>query len=164
MFAFNWGQNQQALSGTYTGKNINATDGSRTAIATDLVVGAVLIVDPYSFETTNNGGCFTRPQTNFLHLPKYVVVEVPQGSVRGGPIRVVPLNQDFFGTVMCNANFAVGDVGAITDGSWSLVAQSVFAATNLATTKTFGAKAGILAEAKDTSGTAALTRVMGIQL
>lgn len=60
----------------YTAKTINATAGSRTAIATDLAVGDVLVQDPYGPDK-GKGADFTQPQTSFLTGQRVVVVEVP---------------------------------------------------------------------------------------
>ncbi len=72
----------------YTGKTIHATDGSRSDITADLVVGDVLIEDPYDHEGYGTGNTLTEALTGFLDQPAWVVLEVPESSKQGGPITV----------------------------------------------------------------------------
>lgn len=154
----------------YTGKTVNATAGSRLAVAVDLVPGMVVCRDPYQhavdyFSTDGaaraDGASVTRPATGWLHMPAYVITSVPNGSKRGGWVEAVPLTPDFYGQIICNSNNTTGDVLALVADSFYLGAAAVFAATNQATFKTLGAKRMIACETLDTSSTAALTWVSG---
>jgi hypothetical protein len=83
-------ENQMSVVKNYTGKNIHATAGSRTANTTDLQVGDVLSMDPHGQDTAL-GHDLANPTATFLDMPLWVVTQVPSGSVRGGSIRCVPL-------------------------------------------------------------------------
>jgi hypothetical protein len=74
----------------YTGLTQNATKGSRTAIATDLVVGSVLMETNEGFDR-GAGNDYTRPFSAGITAkrPIIVVTEVPPGSKRGGVVRGV---------------------------------------------------------------------------
>lgn len=161
---------KQPVTLYYTGKTVNATAGSRTAVAVDLKPGMVVCRDPHQhagdyFSTDGaaraDGASVTRPATGWLHMPAYVVTEVKRDSQRGGWITAVPLTQDFYGQIICNANITSGDVVCLVADSFFLGVPTVFAATNQATFKTLGAKRMIACETLDTSSTAALTWVSG---
>lgn len=122
----------------YTAKNINATAASRSAIASDLAVGAILIADPYKNDgAEGSGGAtpinVTQPQTSFLHMEKYVVVDVPSSvnqipssaaptQRRGGYIVVEKLrdSDDITALVDGTTDVAVGDQLEVTNGSFNL--------------------------------------------
>lgn len=74
----------------YTGKNIHATSGSRTANTTDLQKGDVLSLDPHGYDD-GKGSDLANPTSGFLDLPLYVVTDVPPDSKRGGRIMAAPL-------------------------------------------------------------------------
>lgn len=74
----------------YTGKNINATAGSRTANTTDLLVGDFLAIDPHG-QDKGQGTDLANPTSGFLDSPLWVVTQVPNDSKRGGMIQAVPL-------------------------------------------------------------------------
>lgn len=74
----------------YTGLTQNATKGSRTAIATDLAVGSVLMETAEGFDR-GVGNDYTRPFTAGITAkrPIIIITEVPPGSKRGGVVRGV---------------------------------------------------------------------------
>lgn len=74
----------------YTGKNIHATSGSRTANTTNLQRGDVLALDPHG-QDKGRGTDLANPSAGFLDMPLWIVTEVPPDSVLGGPCRAVPL-------------------------------------------------------------------------
>lgn len=57
----------------YTGKNINATAGSRTAITGAVPIGACMVYDTYGHDS-GPGSDVTQPQTNFLNTFAGIVV------------------------------------------------------------------------------------------
>ncbi len=89
----------------YTGKDINSTDGSRTAYAVDLIPGMVVQEDKYNFEGNGPQATVARPTSGVLEAC-YIVSRVPATSVRGGWIDVVP--------VVCAEEVVVN--GAVTNG------------------------------------------------
>lgn len=139
----------------YTGKNIHATAGSRTAIDDDLEVGMVVVLDPYQHDgaeedINGNSGAkpinVTRPQTSFLNMKKFVVVavsprvnEIPTASAatqrRGGMVSVVEAADDIQALVDGTTDVAVGDVLEATNGSFNLTKRA--ALTTVSTTLTF---------------------------
>lgn len=136
-----------------TGKTINATKGSRTNITTAVQEGYVLVQDPYGFDNLDQLGNpkhidFTQPQTSFLHMLKVLIVGVhPDTNTelaagRGGWVEIVEIDRQ--ADCMLAESAAVGDVMAVANGSYTLTAATVFAATNLATFKTLGAKCAIV--------------------
>lgn len=85
----------------FTGQSIHQTPASRTAVPVP-AIGSVLIRDPFAADAAGNllGGAnaidgvsgtgqyrdsaaFTRPQANFLHMPKVVVVRVEDNPAPG---------------------------------------------------------------------------------
>lgn len=170
-------RNGRVVQKWYTAKNINATDGSRTAIAADLKVGDVVIEDPYTHEfpeydasgavvagaNYGKGSCVTRPQTNHLHRKKWYVVDVPS-SVNDIPSSAAPtqrrggyiLVSDTPGIVQVNtlANMTAGTTGlGVANGAFSLAAVTIDAAG------LSGALCAIADETVDTSGGAAVKKV-----
>ena len=131
----------------FTGKNINATNGSRTYITTCPVVGDTLVMDPYGFDT-GIGNDFTQPQTSYLHYRKAVILSVtpqvnPNKPTTGltadtnsvtqsftGQVFVafdmiaVPVNTDGSGT-----NIALGDLLMVQNGSYRLVSATGYPAS-----------------------------------
>lgn len=83
-------QNNTGVQKYYTGKNIHATSGSRTANTTDLQKGDVLAMDPHG-QDTGLGTDLANPTAGFLDQPLWVVTQVPNDSKRGGYITAVPL-------------------------------------------------------------------------
>lgn len=61
----------------YTAKDINATAGSRSAIASDLKVGYPLVLDPYAHDKGTSVIHATQPQSTFLVGQKFIVTHVP---------------------------------------------------------------------------------------
>ncbi len=102
-------ENQMAVVKNYTGKNMHATSGSRTANTTDLQVGDVLAMDPHGQDTAL-GHDLANPSAGFLDMPLWVVTGVPSGSVRGGSIQAVPLASchDGIRGVQTKANMTTG--------------------------------------------------------
>jgi hypothetical protein len=72
----------------YTGKNINATSGSRTDISAAIAVGDVLIEDPHDHEGYGKGNVVTEAQTSYLDQPAWVVDSIPAGNEQAGWITV----------------------------------------------------------------------------
>lgn len=103
------GTNVLPVIKNYTGKNIHATSGSRTANTTDLLVGDVLCLDPHGQDTAL-GNDLANPSAGFLDMPAYIVTNVPSGSKRGGSVSVVPLADcsDGIGGVFMKANTTAG--------------------------------------------------------
>lgn len=83
-------QNNTGVQKYYTGKNIHATSGSRTANTTDLLKGDVLAMDPHGQDTAL-GNDLANPTAGFLDMPLWVVTQVPNDSKRGGYVTCVPL-------------------------------------------------------------------------
>lgn len=142
----------------YTGKNINATAGSRTAYNADLIAGDVLTIDPYAHDTSDHGAEYAVPTSGHLHLHKAVVVNVPRGSERGGWVEVSPSFNS--GSLNVSASCSILDVLAVQDASPKLIPATVFAATNMATFKTYGARCAIAHEAA--GGAATIRGAFGI--
>lgn len=71
----------------YTGKNINATKTSRTAITDTLQVGDLVIADPYGHDK-GKGTDVTQPQTSFLNQKCYVVTAIKQDEL-GNPTNTI---------------------------------------------------------------------------
>lgn len=93
----------------YTGKNIHATSGSRTANTTDLVVGDVLALDPFGHDK-GRGYDLANPTASYLSQPLYVVTSIGSdpstgaSAVRGGTIEAVPLSSAVCSAIQCNVN------------------------------------------------------------
>ena len=152
---YNTPRQSQQFPAYYTGKDVNATKGSRSAYSSDLVEGDVLILDPYAHDTGKYGLELAIPTTSFLHMRKYRVTNVPTGAERGGTVWVEAMNDAC--DLWCANGTAVGDMVAVQNGSPKLVVATVFAATNMATIKTMYAACG-WAQAANSSGATALTR------
>jgi len=82
--------NNTGVQKYYTGKNIHATSGSRTANTTDLKRGDVLAMDPHG-QDAGLGTDLANPTAGFLDMPLWIVTQVPNDSKRGGYITAVPL-------------------------------------------------------------------------
>jgi hypothetical protein len=91
----------------YTGKDINSTDGSRTAYAVDLIPDTVVQEDKYNFEGNGPQATVGRPTAGILEAC-YLVTRVPDASKRGGWIDVVP--------IICGEQVVVN--GAVTNGAY----------------------------------------------
>lgn len=156
-----------------TGKTINATKASRTNITVAPQQGFALVQDPYGWDnlidnsqaiTANvDGGQntkhidFTQPQTGFVNQAKALIVGVHAGTADsiiagtgGGFVDVVTNDQQ--ANVFCNDNIAIGNTLAVINGSYCLGLATVFAATNMATFLTLGAKCATALHTADTSG------------
>ncbi len=139
----------------YTGKNINATNGSRTADTTyPLLPGEVLVADPYGWDK-GRGVDLAIPTTGFLAGQCYLVVDVPWDSRFGGPVTVVPWNPGASAYVASGSATTVGVtmLGPV-DGKRCLAVQAgsvASAATNLA------ALGNVAAVADETVGSVATT-------
>lgn len=138
----------------YTGKNINATNGSRSAINANLTVGDVVIADPYQFDgadldSTGTAGAkpvnVTRPQTSFLNMKKYVVVNVPSSvneipssaastQRRGGIVWVTDQFDDNLAHVDGTTDVSVGDSLEVTNGSFNLTKRAAQTAASTSVT------------------------------
>lgn len=146
------GGEAREITAYYTAKNINATNGSRSAISDDIQVGDVVVIDPYGFDGETNELNVTQPQTNFLYGRKYVVTSVPSevnertssGATqrKGGRIKVCSYADSISCHVDGTTDIAVGDPLEVTNGSWKLTKQ---------TTITF-ANCGVAQEAFTTNG------------
>lgn len=124
----------------WTAKNINATAGSRTAIASNIAVGAIVVEDPYQHDGADGSGGakpinVTQPQTSHLHQKKYVVVAVAPGvndipdsaaptQRRGGVVYVTDQADDIEALVDGTTDVAVGDHLECTNGSWNLTKRA----------------------------------------
>lgn len=82
--------NVQGEPMNYTGKNINATSGSRTQNTTDLQIGDILALDPHGHDD-GKGSDLANPTTGFLDMPLWVVTDVPPDAKRGGRIKAARL-------------------------------------------------------------------------
>ena len=144
-----------AQSKYYTGKNIHATSGSRTANTTDLLVGDVLAFDPHG-QDTGVGSDLANPTAGFLDQPLWVVTDVPSGSKQGGWIKAVPLSMcvNGIGPVFMKANTTAGvTLLAATDMASASVNQRYLVAVTEIVDNTVLAIA--LAPAFNSSSTAA---------
>lgn len=108
----------------YTGKNINATSGSRTANTTNLQPGDVLALDPFGHDQ-GFGTDLANPTTGYLDLPLFVVVgPVSIDSLLGGWIQAVPLAECTSGITgvfhKVNATAGVTLLGATDQASASV--------------------------------------------
>jgi len=92
----------------YTGKDINATAGSRNTISADLKVGDIVQLDIYDHDGYGLGRAVAKPTAAQVGQ-LFVVTAVPDGSKRGGPISVTPN-----GIVMARGN---ATTNAITVGA-----------------------------------------------
>ena len=160
----------------FTGKTINATPASRTAITTGLIggevpLGAVLVRDPYGPDE-GIGQDFTQPQTSFLHEQKVVVVKkFPKlaGSV-GQWVEVVESGEYVEAMVKLNATAGTSILGPV-NGQFALgaVAGGTDGAIRTDTPGNLGADLGAIAmtacalalETADTSA-ASLTTAAGV--
>lgn len=155
--------NVQGVAMNYTGKNIHATSGSRTANTTDLKIGDVLSADPHGHDD-GVGSDLANPTATFLDLPAWVVVDVPPDSKRGGRIMAAPLAACWQGVtgVQTKANQTAGvTLLGMTDMASASVNQRYLVAVTGSNTndtaiviKTIKAVAG---KTVDTSSTADYT-------
>lgn len=153
-----------------TGKNINATDSSRTVINADIAVGDVVVVDPNRQDldvglnslTTET---VTQPQTSHLDGGCYVVVEVPNGvnsplvgglaNERVGGYILVATPQAILANATVPNSTAVGGYLVPANGSYKLVAVGSTGVASAAAINTHKFRA----EAANSSGAAAIRRV-----
>lgn len=151
------GENIKTFKVWYTGKTINGTNASRTAVALtagtagvlatgQLPVGAVLVRDPFAFDTGGNklgigtdaspttvrtgayeGLDYTQPQTSYLNQRKVVVVEpgvAPPNDSTGGRWVTVIESAD-----TCEVLTVGTGTATITAGHQLTVINASFAAT-----------------------------------
>ncbi len=112
----------------YTGKNIHATSGSRTANTTDLQVGDVLALDPFGHDK-GRGYDLANPTANYLSQPLYVVTAIKtnangDAATRGGTVMAVPLAKGLTDAIQCNVN-ATATAGVTTLGPTNMASASV---------------------------------------
>lgn len=104
--------NYQTTKLYYTGKNINATNGSRTAISGVVPVGACVVFDPYGHDQ-GKGHDVTQPQTNFLNIPAGIVVGgSPTTIAEPGYIEVVSMANYIEALVLGNLTAPIDDTTA----------------------------------------------------
>lgn len=103
----------------YTGLTQNATKGSRTAIATDLAPGMVLMETAEGFDR-GAGNDYTRPFSAGITAkrPIIVITEVPPGSKRGGIVRGV--KKGVCRVLTADASVAVNDGIVPIDGAFTV--------------------------------------------
>jgi hypothetical protein len=129
----------------FTNKNINATNGSRTAIIANptnasvraALLGATLILDPFQFESTlQRGMCYTRPQSSYVGNHKVFVKAVETVFSDGSAIcEVVEACADCKVQVASGIDLTAGSTQLyVTDGSFALttVTQRSDSLANLA--------------------------------
>lgn len=149
------GQSLPIKSVWYTGRTINGTRASSTPIALtngQLPRGAVLVRDPFSFDTGGSrlgdpatvdanpaavrtgvyeGLDYSQPQTGFLNQKKVIVVNPgrpPAGNPNGGRwVDVIEVADAC--SVLLNGTVSAGDQVGVTNGSF---AASTMATTNVA--------------------------------
>ncbi len=149
----------------YTGKDINATSGSRTASTANLVIGEVLSLDPYG-QDSGFGKDLANPTTSLLFLNLWVVLDVPAASRLGGRILAAPIKSCQMGVpamVEGTSDVAVGDaliaVAMDTNAPGTSKRYLVVSTTDPTTPKlTLTPKA--IAAAAQTANSAVLTNVM----
>lgn len=133
------GSNVQGIPMNYTGKNIHATAGSRTANTTNLQKGDVLALDPHGQDTVV-GNDLANPTAGFLDLPLWIVTNVRSGSELGGAIEAVPLAdcQQGVAPVFMKANTVAGVtlLGATDQASASVNQRYLVAITGSTTNNT----------------------------
>lgn len=146
----------------YTGKNLHATDGSRSAVSTDLFKGAILCPDPFGHDK-GVGMDYCQPedsaQADNLTLPFVVVDRLtdPKNPQNPQYVDVLPC---VAGTV-CNASVkANADVATPTllgpaTGDFSLAAK-----TSVASAKAVREIQAQALETANTSSTAANKPIM----
>lgn len=154
--------NVAAVLKNYTGKNINATAGSRTANTVALAIGDVLVTDVYGPDE-GVGMDVANPTTGHLSNTAWVVTQVPLASKLGGHVWCVPLPQCCDGVpARTKANMTAGTTCLIltndTDGTANLRHLVASTTVNSALTAT-GIKA-IAMQTVDTSTNAAVQNVM----
>jgi hypothetical protein len=123
------GGNQSEITGYYTAKTINATNGSRTAIAEDLKVGHVVVLDPYGWDGETDEINVTQPQTSFLTGRKYVVTAVDRDvnkivsstQRKGGRVKLCPYADIIQVYCIGTTDIAIMDRLTVANGSFSLV-------------------------------------------
>jgi len=160
----------------FTGKTINATAGSRTAISTGLISsqvppGATLIRDPYGHDE-GIGQDYTQPQTSFLHEQAVVVVKVvpKESGATGQWVEVVEKGEYIEAMVKINATLGSTILGPV-NGQFALgaVAGGTAGAIRVDSLANLGADVGAIyrtgkALALETSDTSAvdLTTAAGV--
>lgn len=130
------GNIQEPMKVWYTAKNINATNGSRSAISTGPTKGAVLVLDPYQWDGPDADSAsakplnFTQPQISFLHYPKVVVASEVDSSVRtsGGYVSVLPYFIADYALVDGTTDVTIGDELEVTNGSFNLTKRAALTA------------------------------------
>lgn len=148
----------------YTGKNIHATAGSRTANTTDLQVGDVLSLDPFGHDK-GRGYDLANPTASYLSQPLFVVTAIKtntngDSAVRGGTIMAVPLVNGICDAIQANtkANMTAGTtlLGAVDMASASVNARHLVALTSIAAAENVKQLQAKAMETVDTSSTAAV--------
>jgi hypothetical protein len=149
----------------YTGKNIHATSGSRTANTTDLQVNDVLAIDPFGHDK-GRGYDLANPTASYLSQPLYVVTSIGSdpstgaSAVRGGTIEAVPLSSAVCSAIQANtkANMTGGTtiLGPVDMASASVNARHLVALTSIAAAENVCQLKAKAMETSDTSSTAAV--------
>lgn len=141
----------------YTGKNIAATNGGRTANTTDLLVGDVLAIDPFGYDK-GRGFDAANPTATWISQPLIVVTRVPKNSRRGGPISGVPLRQGCVDAIAVStkANMVAGITALIptTMASAAVNQRYLVASTGIGSAE---AILSFKAKASETVDTSAMT-------
>ncbi len=148
----------------YTGKNINATSGSRTTNTTDLQVGDVLALDPFGHDK-GRGYDLANPTTGYLSQPLFVVAEIGYDATgnratRSGTIKAIPLRSGLCDAIQVNtkANMTGGTtiLGAADQASASVNQRYLVALSSIAAAENVIALKAKAMETSDTSSTAAV--------
>lgn len=147
-----YGGSAQTFTVNYTGVLIDATPANRTAIAVDLPVGAVLVLDPFGPQE-GRGRDFSRARANFLTGRKVIVTRVPVTSRRGGEVECVSMADDVQALVQANATAGTTHL-IVTADQFYLVGSTAVAAI-----ADFASYCGVANQTSDTSGGAALRSI-----
>lgn len=136
----------------YTGVLIDAVEGNRTAIAVDLPIGAVLVMDPFG-PREGRGVDFSRARANFLTGRKVIVTAVPITARRGGFVECVSLADNVLARVLANCTAGTTHLIVAAD-QFHLVNSTAVAAI-----ADFASYAGVANQTLDLSGGAGLLNI-----
>lgn len=162
----------------WTGKDINATDGSRNVDNSDLLVGDVLQFDPYNFESKGRNYSVGRPTSGILtgicvvsNLNRDVntITNTGTGQRQGGTVKVVTQSRRVTAKVRIAAttNQAAGALLAVdTTGRRLVVCTASTVAHLLAGNAGANSRpVGVLLQGYDNSGSgSASDQYLDIQL